>query len=199
MLTVIISMLLFALVGAISPGPVNIIATGAGARYGARGALPHVLGATISYTLIVLLAGLMLNEMAHWLPQISLLMQVAGAIFLLWIAWKIATAPTQNLEGEQYASPPGFMGGVLCQTLNPKAWLVSMSGISLFVSHQASSGLLLMVFCLVSFAMCFLGVGCWALLGQMIRRLLSSTERQVMFNRVMALLLIISMLSIISV
>lgn len=199
MLTVIVSMLLFALVGAISPGPVNVIATGAGARFGIRGALPHVLGATISYTLIVLLAGLMLNEMAHWLPQISLLMQVAGGAFLLWIAWKIATAPAQSLEGETHASPPGFMGGVLCQTLNPKAWLVSMSGISLFVSHQESSGLLLIVFCVVSFAMCFLGVGCWVVLGQIIRRLLSSTRRQVMFNRVMALLLVVSMLSIISV
>lgn len=199
MLTVIISMLLFALVGAISPGPVNIIATGAGARYGVRGALPHVLGATISYTLIVLLAGLMLNELGQWLPQLALLMQVAGAVFLLWVAWKIATAPPQNLQEDERRTAPGFMGGVLCQTLNPKAWLVSMSGVSLFVSRQESSDLLLIIFCLVSFAMCFLGVGCWAVLGRMIRGILSTARRQVMFNRVMALLLVVSMLSIITV
>ena len=62
MLTAIIPMFIFALIGAISPGPVNIIATGSGASFGFRRTIPHVFGATIAYTLIVLLVGLGLKN-----------------------------------------------------------------------------------------------------------------------------------------
>jgi threonine/homoserine/homoserine lactone efflux protein len=44
-------MSLFVLIGAITPGPVNIIATSSGVRFGFTRTLPHVLGAMISYTL----------------------------------------------------------------------------------------------------------------------------------------------------
>lgn len=199
MLTIIFSMLVFALVGAISPGPVNIVATGAGANYGFRGALPHVMGATLSYTLIVFLVGIGLNQLLAQVPEFASILQYFGSLFLLWMAWKIATAKPESLQGETPSLPPKMLEGALCQGLNPKAWLVSMSGVSLFVSTQQPAALFLMIFCAVSFAMCFIGVGSWALLGQVISRYLSNPARQVMFNRIMAALLATSILTIINV
>ncbi|WP_261843110.1 LysE family translocator [Aliamphritea ceti] len=199
MLTIIFSMLVFALVGAISPGPVNIVATGAGANYGFRGALPHVMGATLSYTLIVFLVGIGLNQLLAQVPEFASILQYLGSAFLLWMAWKIATAKPESLQGETPSLPPKMLEGALCQGLNPKAWLVSMSGVSLFVSTQQPAALFLMIFCAVSFAMCFIGVGSWALLGQVISRYLSNPTRQVMFNRIMAALLATSILTIINV
>lgn len=202
MIITIISMFIFALVGGISPGPVNIIATGSGASFGFRRTLPHVMGATVSYTLIVLLAGLGLN---HWLiifPDINNALQYLGSAFLLYMSYKIATAIPLNSNvinteerviidenKKQDKRPPSFIEGALAQILNPKAWLVSMSGIGLFVTIHSQTMLYLFIFCAVSFIACFMGISTWAAIGHSIRRLLSTIKRQIAFNMLMGLML----------
>lgn len=189
MISVFVSMFVFALIGAISPGPVNIIATGAGANFGFRGALPHVFGATVSYTLVVFIAGIGLNTFLSIFPQITSALQYIGAAFLLYMSYKIATATPQDADDTAVKKPPTFIEGMLAQGLNPKAWLVSMSGITLFVSANSPASLYLLAFCVISFVVCFFGVGTWAVLGHVIGKLLSTTKRKIAFNIVMGLLL----------
>ena len=191
MLPVVLSMMLFALIGAISPGPVNIIATGTAASFGFKRTLPHVIGATLAYTLIVFLAGMGLSQVLFAFPSLSQVLQLCGAGFLLYMAYKIGTAPVQSLEANaQNKQPPSMLQGALCQWLNPKAWLVSMSGVAVFVNVNNPYHYYLLTFCLVSFFMCFIGVGSWALMGDLIRRFLSNAKQQVLFNRLMGLLLV---------
>lgn len=209
MLPLIASMMAFALVGSITPGPVNIIATSSSARFGLIRTLPHVTGATVGYCLVVIVTGLAMVESHRLLPLISEGMAAAGAAFLLWMAYRIATAPVhddtrdehttkgqvgeEQVGGEQTgkgSTAPRFVDGALVQILNPKAWLWSLSGISLYVAGTDTPArshplMLLGLFCLLSFAMCFLGVGTWAVLGHLIRRLLGSARRQKWFNRIM--------------
>lgn len=198
MLSVIVSMLTFALVGSITPGPVNVIATASGARFGLWRTLPHVTGATVGYVLVVAVAGLALAEAARLLPLAHHVMSLAGALFLLWMAWGLATAPVGGTATATTDSrPPRLTDGALVQILNPKAWLWAMSGIGLFVSGRDSSAgpvPALLLFCLLSFAMCFLGVGSWAALGHLIRRMLAQPRRQRAFNRLMASVLAASVL-----
>jgi len=189
-MTVIISMFIFALIGAISPGPVNIIATGSGASFGFKKTLPHVMGASIAYTFIVLLAGLGLNQWISLYPQFMVILQYTGAAFLLYMAYKIATAePNQVNERQTCKQAPLFIEGALAQILNPKAWLVSMSGISLFVSSQIQSLLYLSIFCVISFLVCIIGISTWAAMGHSISGLLSTKKRQICFNVCMGLFL----------
>ncbi|MEH6651725.1 MAG: LysE family translocator [Motiliproteus sp.] len=188
-MTVFISMFLFALIGAISPGPVNIIATSSGASFGFRSTLPHVLGATFAYTLIVFLVGTGLNQVLLSYPQITTSLQYLGAAFLLYMSYKIATANTSNEQARTTSQPPSLLQGAMAQGLNPKAWLVSMSGVSLFVSANSPASFYLLMFCLISFLVCFIGIACWAALGQMIRNLLNNPGHQRLFNIAMGLLL----------
>ena len=189
MITVLISMFIFALIGAISPGPVNIIATGTGANFGFRRALPHVFGATIAYTLIVFLVGIGLNKVLEAYPQITNTLQYLGGGFLLYMSYKIATAkPLKGALGLETV-PPSLLEGALSQGLNPKAWLVSMSGVTLFVSANSPVSLYLLAFCAISFVVCFIGIGTWAAIGHIIHRYLSNERHQVIFNLVMGLLL----------
>ncbi|WP_432471328.1 LysE family translocator [Amphritea sp. HPY] len=189
-------MFIFALIGAISPGPVNIIATGAGANFGFMRALPHVLGATVAYTLIVFLVGVGLNEVLEAYPQITATLQYLGGAFLLYMSYKIATAKPLSDDTTTEKSPPSMLEGALAQGLNPKAWLVSMSGVSLFVVANSPATLYLLVFCLISFVVCFVGVGSWAAIGHLIRKLLANARYQVAFNIVMGLLLSSTVLTI---
>ncbi|MCJ8298841.1 MAG: LysE family translocator [Pseudomonadales bacterium] len=195
-MTIFMSMFIFALIGAISPGPVNIIATGAGANFGFRRALPHVFGATVAYTLIVFLAGIGLNGLLNAFPQIISTLQYIGAAFLLYMSFKIATASPLSDQTETTNRPPSFLEGALSQGLNPKAWLVSMSGVSLFVAANSPTSLYLLIFCLISFTVCFIGVSSWAALGHLIQSFLADKRHQTLFNVVMGLLLCSTVVSI---
>ncbi|UPW19588.1 LysE family translocator [Agarivorans sp. TSD2052] len=195
-MSLFISMFVFALIGAISPGPVNIIATGAGASFGFRLALPHVIGASVGYCLVVFIVGVGLNEMVQLLPKLSDILQYFGAAFLLYMAFKIAVAPVNQQLTKALATPPNFLQGTLAQGLNPKAWMVAMSGVSLFVSPHPSTQYYLLVFCTISLLVCFIGVGVWAAIGTFISRYLRSPARMRRFNHLMALLLAGSVVSL---
>lgn len=190
MVTTLISMMLFAFTGAASPGPVNIIAASSSASFGFYRTLPHVLGATVAYCIVVLIAGTAFNQLIVYIPQVQLYLQYAGAIFLLYMSYKIATALDSKQDAEAVQQAPSFLEGALCQWLNPKAWLVSMSGASLFVSDH----LYLLLFATVSFFMCLTGVGLWAAIGHIIQRYLKSYKQRVFFNRFMGAVLAFSVI-----
>jgi len=199
MITVILSMAIFALVGSVSPGPVNIIATSSGACFGFRRTVPHVFGATVAYAVIILLLGFGLNQtLAQW-PQVTNVLKYLCAMYLLYMSFKIATAvpldvtqakdDLQAVEVPTIEQPPAFVDGILSQGLNPKAWLVSMSGVSIFVSVHAQTTFYLLVFTAISFIVCFIGISTWAAMGHVIRDKLSTRTRQIKFNMLMGLLL----------
>ncbi|PCH82640.1 MAG: threonine transporter RhtB [Hyphomicrobiales bacterium] len=151
MFSVIISMSIFALVGAISPGPVNFIATGTGANHGFVKALPYVFGATISYTLIVLFSGAGIGALITDKSNVAKMIQYAGAVYLLYLSYKISMIrPRQSdgLSSEPAVIPPGLLDGALAQGLNPKAWLVAMSGVGLFVAEN-SPQIIYLAFCVL--------------------------------------------------
>lgn len=195
MFPVVLSMFLFALVGAISPGPVNLIAASIGASAGFLRAIPHVAGASVSYTAIVWLAGSGLNRLLITYPQSAEVLQYLGAAYLLYLSVKIGLAkPVTDVRRPQRLSA-GIMQGVWSQSLNPKAWLVAVSGVSLFVGAGQTAPVLLLVFCSISGVVCFLSVATWAALGKLIGKWLAKATYQVMFNRLMALLLMLAVVS----
>lgn len=57
-MTTLLPMVMFALIASITPGPVNLIATASAANFGYQRTLPHILGATIGFCLILILMGL---------------------------------------------------------------------------------------------------------------------------------------------
>lgn len=189
MISIIISMTIFAFIGAASPGPVNIIATTSSANYGFKRTVPHVFGASASYAFIVFTVGLGLNQLLTANPEFTEIVKYLGAAFLLYMSYKIATSKSSNEQERQEKVAPSALQGFLAQGLNPKAWLVSMSGVSLFVTPHDPASLYLILFTCVSFVICILGVGIWAAAGELLSSLLIAPKNQRMFNRLMGLLL----------
>ena len=100
-----------------------------------------------------------------------------------------AASALQSLAG---MAPKLTMRQTGVQALNPKAWLVALAGVGLFVLPQAEAGQALLRFCAVSLLACLIGVGAWALLGQWLARWLRTPGRQQAFQRLLALLLAFS-------
>ncbi len=199
-----ISMAFFALAGAISPGPVNVIASALGAAQGFVRALPHVLGATLSYCGVVWLMGSSLQVVLVSYPEIAQVTQYVGAAYLLYLAVRIARAQPSVPGAAPQASSAlqvwsqGLLQGALTQSLNPKAWLVALSGVSLFVPEGPDSTQRLLMFCAISGVVCFVSVAAWAALGKLIRRLLAHAPYQRLFNRLLAALLVVTVYSMLA-
>ncbi|HAT1556662.1 TPA: LysE family transporter, partial [Aeromonas hydrophila] len=117
----LLSMAGFALAMSITPGPVNLVALGSGARHGLAASLRHVVGATLGFILLLLLMGLGLGATLLQWPLAGEALRWAGVIFLGWMVWQLLV-DSGRVEGVDGVAP-SFWYGALMQWLNPKAWL----------------------------------------------------------------------------
>lgn len=186
-MSVLISMATFALASSITPGPVNIVALSAGVRFGFAASMRHVLGATLGFTLLLVLIGFGLHEtLQHW-PFLTRMIQWGGVAFLLYMAWKLA-ADNGEFSVEQSQARPTLLHGAMMQWLNPKAWLASIAGMGAFVADGQAS--LIWQFAGLYLVICYLSLSCWAYAGARLSHYLGSAARMRLFNRTMAALLV---------
>ncbi|OSQ32887.1 lysine transporter LysE [Thalassospira sp. MCCC 1A03138] len=179
----------FALAASITPGPVNILILSSGVHYGFRPSLRLVLGATSGFCLLLLLIGLGLHELLVIFPNLTTVIQWAGVAFLLFMAFKLATA-SGTLGKNRADKGPSMITGALLQWVNPKAWLAAVAGMGAYAAHGAPA--LVWEFTVLYFVVCFASVACWAYAGAFLGRFLNDAAHIRLFNRIMALLLVAS-------
>ncbi|GAB2896772.1 hypothetical protein GCM10027180_28450 [Microbulbifer echini] len=121
-------------------------------------------------------------------PQILHFLAVAGCAYVIYMGYKIASAPTDKIDVAE-RSLPRFYEGFLLQWLNPKAWVACVSGVALFSSPHNQSSLL--YFVLIYFFVCYLSLALWAFAGDKIRLFLNGEFSLKVFNLAMGLLLIL--------
>ncbi|WP_026957391.1 LysE family translocator [Aliagarivorans taiwanensis] len=182
------SMVAFGLVGAATPGPVNLIAASNAVGYGYRGTLRFVAGASVAYALVVACSASALELIGQQLPMLTFWLRLAGAGLLLYMAWQIFQS-AQLDESAKQQMQAGFWQGALLQVRNPKAWTVAASGVSLFVLGREPAVVYAAAFTLISLTVCFMGVSVWAGAGHWLRPYLSRREYYRQFSRASALLL----------
>ena len=186
----LLALLSFAIATSITPGPnVLMVASGA-ARSGIGAVMPMMLGITLGFGLMLMVVGAGLAMPLAASSTIHLAMKWAGAAWLCWLAWKIASAPVGE---EKEAQPPlGFLGAAAFQWINPKAWMIALAALPTFtlpgVSMLPMSGIIALTFICV----CFPSLLVWALLGQGIRGILLQPARARAFNIAMGVLLMAS-------
>lgn len=181
-----LSMAAFALASSITPGPVNLVALNCGARFGFRASLRHISGATVGFTLLLLLIGLGLYELLEHAPVLMRSIQWGGIAFLLYMAWRLA-ADDGRIEPGHERGGPSLLAGALLQWLNPKAWLASVAGMGLFATD--GNALRVWLFAGLYFLVCYASIACWAWAGTCLGRQLQQAARVRWLNRTMALLL----------
>jgi threonine/homoserine/homoserine lactone efflux protein len=190
-MTVFLSMAAFALASSITPGPVNVVALSAGARHGLAASMRHVSGATVGFTLLLLLIGLGLHELLAHFPNLIDIVKWAGIGFLLYMAYKLAV-DDGRLGADKPARCPSFAHGAAMQWLNPKAWLASLAGMGAYAAN--GEGGLVWQFTALYFVICYVSIASWAYAGTFLRKYLQESKRVRLFNRVMAALLAASAL-----
>jgi len=192
----------FAFVSSLTPGPNNVLMTSLGASMGIRRSLPALFGIAFGIAVMIFLISI---GMGRFITEagatLTIGMRFVGFAIILWMAWQIAAAPVSEVEvREEAPSPTGglrtFFGTASFQWVNPKAWIICASVITAYLDQETSLFQQAIVFALVFVFAALAGCTPWLLAGNSIGRLLQGTRAR-LFNRIMAVLLIGSMIPII--
>jgi threonine/homoserine/homoserine lactone efflux protein len=181
--------LLFAVVAAGTPGPSNLLLTATGARVGIWRGLPALLGVSLGMGLMMVVVALGLGGVVLASPAVLRALNWAGAAFLLWLAWTIASAAPG--ETAVAASAVGFVEAAAFQWINPKSWLVCASAVSTYLGAGSAARQAVTfggLFVAASLPCCFL----WLAFGATAQRGLRTTRARRVFNVVMGALLAVS-------
>ncbi|HCY98396.1 MAG: hypothetical protein A3D16_00375 [Rhodobacterales bacterium RIFCSPHIGHO2_02_FULL_62_130] len=187
---ILTALLGFAFVTTVTPGPNNLMLMASGANFGFRRTLPHMLGIVGGLSVMALLVGAGLMALFDALPALNLVLKVASVCYLLWLALKIATAAPMA-ERDADSRPMTFLQAAAFQWVNPKAWAMCLSAITLYAPDRT---LLSVAIVACAFAVvCFPAISVWAWLGTVVRQWLSNATRLKVFNITMAALLVASL------
>jgi threonine/homoserine/homoserine lactone efflux protein len=187
-LTALLAMFSFSLAMSITPGPVNMMIISSGVNHGFKTTVPFISGATIGFTLLLILIGFGLMNIVNHFPFLLSFMEVLGASFIIYMGYKIATSRADITVKNQEKKVPKFYEGFLLQWLNPKAWIACVSGVSMFVSSNTA----FLAFVLIYFTVCYASLSFWGVLGQKATIFLNTPVKLKYFNITMGGILIIS-------
>jgi len=177
----------YSLVMSSTPGPNNLMLTASGANFGFRRSLPHIAGISAGMLVQTALTCLGLGSLFEAYPLLHGMLRVAGALYLVVLAWKLGGSAMTDAT---LARPLSFAQAAAFQAVNPKSWIKSVTLASVFMPPglDVANGTLLVTLITVA-----IGVPCialWTLFGVAIRRLLTDPRRRRMFNVIMAATLI---------
>jgi threonine/homoserine/homoserine lactone efflux protein len=189
-LDILLALISFSFVSSITPGPNNIMLMTSGANFGLRRTLPHLMGVSIGFIVMVLLVGVGVMQIFTLFPVTYIILKVISIAYLLYLAYRIAVSASLTSKQSESAKPLTFIQAALFQWVNPKAWTMALMAITLFAPTQELHlvAIIASVFGLVNIPC----VSAWTILGRSMNKLLKNQRNLHIFNIVMAILLVAS-------
>jgi len=187
---IVTALIAFAFVSSITPGPNNLMLMASGANFGVRRTIPHMLGVSLGHAFMIFLVGAGLMGVFDAYPVAYTILKVVSVAYLLFLAWKIATAAAPR-GNRRSGTPMTFLQAAAFQWVNPKGWAMALTAISVYLPAPGLEGVMLvaLVFALINLP----SVSCWAVLGQQAQRVLTNQTRLRTFNLTMGVMLIASL------
>jgi threonine/homoserine/homoserine lactone efflux protein len=187
-----LALLAFAAVSSFTPGPNNTLLLSAGMNFGFRRALPMIFGVCLGFPLMIACVGLGLGEVFTRFPVIYTTLKYVGGAYMLWLAFKIATASRASDDRTDEVKPFSFFQMVMFQWVNPKGWVMSVTALSAYtvVAHYYLSVALVVG----TFFVCGLGSSTtWVTFGASLRSVLNHPRYYRWINIALALTLVASL------
>lgn len=189
MLSQLISLILFGIATAFSPGPNNIMTSYTAFNFGFKKAVPTMLGVVIGWSILIILLQIGSVAVFQKFEIIQSVIKVLGSIYLLFMAYKLSFAGHSN-DKKIDPKPVTFLNTFFFQFVNPKSIIVGLTAISMFIDPKnflRDSIILTVVFF-------FMAVGsqtAWCLMGKYMRKFATSERFIRNFNYTMSFLLIV--------
>lgn len=185
------ALLLFTFVSSVTPGPNNIMLFASGVNFGLRRTLPHMLGVSIGFAILLAAVGAGLGGVLQRFPQAYTGLKIVGGVYMIYLAWRIATSAPPS-TAPSAGRPIRFLEAVAFQWFNPKAWVMAVVAMAAYTSegsYALNVALVVFTFCVVNFPT----IALWAVFGMAMRQFLSNPATLRVFNITMALALLASL------
>lgn len=133
-----------------SPGPAPLALAATSATYGFRNGIPFLLGILAGLSIAIFAAATGLATLFSLYPKAQLVCQYVGAAYILFIAYRIASAPAITSNAEM--SAPKFRDGFILNLFNPKAYAAFLAIFSQFIlpiSHPQIKYVATAITCLI--------------------------------------------------
>jgi threonine/homoserine/homoserine lactone efflux protein len=188
----------FAIVMFFTPGPNNIMLLSSGLTYGFRPTVPHILGITFGFAFMVGAVGVGLGAIFLAYPILQTILKWGGVAYLVYLAAAIALSdPVKPEQGGRRKGPMTFFGAAMFQWINAKGWVMVISTITAYAAI-ATFPLNIAIQVAISLVLGALSCSAWAMFGSALRPLLSSPGVVRIFNIVMAILLLASLIPVLT-
>ncbi len=189
------SLLAYSIASSGTPGPNNLMLLASGANFGFRRTVPHMFGISIGFSIMVMLVGVGLMGVFEAFPITYTVLKIVSITYLIYLAWKIATSLPPEEKNERTGVPFSFIQAALFQWVNPKAWAMALTAISVYATDRSLSAIVLVaiVFGLVNLPV----ISLWVTLGKGLRLFLQDRTHLRFFNYGMAILLVASVVPVV--
>lgn len=192
-----ISLIVFGVIAAVTPGPNNVMLTTTGLNFGVRRGLPHLLGICVGFPVMLALIGLGFGTLFTHYPLLHEIIKAVGIVYLLYLAWRIAMT-RGGMERIERSKPINFWQAAAFQWVNPKAWVMGISALAAFTSMDGNFFAQVAIICVTFSFLTFPCAGAWLVFGASLQCLLRDPKHLRVFNIAMALLLVASILPVIA-
>ena len=189
----ILSMALFWIVAAYTPGPNNVIASYSGFNFGIKKTLPHIFGVAFGFTFLIFLLTVGLVNVFKLFPIIQVSLKYLGSLFLVYFAYKIYFSKLDNEKKKE--SPVKFIETFLFQFLNPKGVLIGIIIVSTYVESGENYLIYATQVIFFAFLVSLTSITFWTFVGKYLRKFATNEKFIKYFNCVMSLLLILSIIT----
>lgn len=184
--------LIYCFVTAYTPGANNLLSMSNAARLGFRKSFRFNLGITVGFLIVMSVCTIFSSTLFSALPRVKIFMQVLGAAYMLYLAWKVWKT-SSDFEVEK-GKESGFLAGMILQFMNPKIYIYAITAMSLYILPVFHSTTALICFTLILTVIGASGSYVWALFGSAFCKFFTKHTKAV--NLVMALLLVYCALSL---
>lgn len=195
-LELVIGLAVFAFVSSITPGPNNIMLLTSGVNYGFVRTIPHLLGVSMGFYFMTACLGLGLSGLLQLYPMLLDYLKIFAFAYLVYLSWRIAFSKSIGSSAKATSRPMSFIEACLFQWVNPKAVIMAVTALSIYVDESNplfSLFLVGLIFTLINLP----SISVWVVFGVSLRKFLSDPKRLRIFNFIMGGLLILSVIPII--
>lgn len=177
--------LIYCFVTAYTPGANNLLSMSNAARLSFRKSFRFNLGITAGFLIVMSVCTLFSSTLYNALPKVKFFMQILGAVYMLYLAWKIWKSSSDFETEEKTAS---FFAGMVLQFMNPKIYIYAITSMSLYILPVFHSTVSLIGFTLILTVIGASGSFVWALFGSAFCRFFARHTKAV--SLLMAFLLV---------
>ena len=173
----------------VTPGPNNSILTASGIKFGFFSSIPNIFGIPSGHGLQLALVCLGLGSLFTTFPILLDILRFVGAAYILYLAYKMFGS-LNITSSEDKSRPLKYYEAILFQFINPKAWVICITAVSLFYPEKENLFLGTLFMVIMSTIINIPSISIWAFGGSVIRRYLSNTTLKKIIEWILALLLL---------